>query len=88
MRSRLETETATYEAQKERLLAEHRGRFVLIHGAEIVGVFDTQSEALVAGYRRFGYVDLFTKRLQRREKALTLACVLPRPDGTKVQTRR
>ncbi len=88
MRSRLDTEIATYEANKERLLAEHRGRFVLIHGSEIVGVFRTQTEALVAGYQRFGYVDLFTKRIQRREKPLTLACVLPRPGGSKVPTRR
>jgi hypothetical protein len=88
MRSRLESESAAYEAHKGRLLAEHRGKFVLIHGSEIVGVFDTQGEALVAGYQRFGYVDLFTKRLLRRQKPLTLACVLPRSLGTKVSTRR
>ena len=79
---------AAYEAHRERLLAEHRGKFVLIHGSEIVGVFDTQDAALVAGYQKFGYVDLFTKRLLRREKPLTLACLAPRPGGSKLSPRR
>lgn len=87
MRSRLATEMAAYATHKERLLAEHRGKFVLIHGSEIVGVFDTQREALTFGYLRFGYVDLFTKRIQRRERRLTLAWVPPRHDGSEVPTR-
>lgn len=88
MSARLAIETATYEAHKERLLAEHRGKFVLIHGSEIVGLYDSQRDALVAGYGKFGYVDLFTKRLTRREKKLSLACAAPRPRGSKVPPRR
>ena len=88
MASRLALETATYQAHERRLLAEHRGKFVLIHLSDVVGVFETQQEALVAGYERFGYVDLFTKRIARREKPLTLACVPPRRDGPPVPPRR
>jgi hypothetical protein len=51
-------------------------------------VFDTQGDALVEGYRRFGYVDLFTKRLVRRERPLTLASVPPGRRGSKVPAPR
>lgn len=88
MSARLAMESATFETVKERLLAEHRGKFVLIHGSEVIGVFDTQGDALVEGYRRFGYVDLFTKRLVRRERPLTLASVPPGRRGSKVPAPR
>ncbi len=83
-----EMETATYEANKDRLLAEHYGEHVLIRGSEIVGVFPDHGAALKAGYLRFGYVDLFTKKIQRRERPLTLAAIPPRPSARKVQAHR
>jgi hypothetical protein len=40
----------TYRREVERLLAEgHEGRYVLIKGAEVVGVFDTWEDAATAG---------------------------------------
>jgi hypothetical protein len=49
----LETELATYEEHKAELLA-HKGRFVLIHGKQIGGLFDTYNDALEAGYKLYG----------------------------------
>jgi hypothetical protein len=45
-----------YETYKAKLpeLARHEGKFVLIHGADVVGLFDSYEEALAAGYQKIG----------------------------------
>ena len=49
----LDREWETYQANFPALLAKEAGRYVLIHGDQIAGVWDTQDEALEEGYRRF-----------------------------------
>jgi hypothetical protein len=56
-------EIATYEAKKSQLLAEHRGKFVLVHGAELSGIYDSEQNALEEGYRRFGPVPLLIQQI-------------------------
>ena len=51
--SGLSGELETYEAHKAELLAEHEGKFVLIKGDKIVGVYDTHEEALARGYQDY-----------------------------------
>jgi len=59
----LERELETYLKERPRLLAEGQaGRFVVIHGNEVLGVYDTLEEALEAGYNRFGLDELFMAR--------------------------
>ncbi|MBV9852002.1 MAG: hypothetical protein JO250_20240 [Armatimonadetes bacterium] len=41
----LEQETRTWLANKERLLQEAPGKFVVIKGDRIVGIFDDQTQA-------------------------------------------
>ncbi len=56
----LRAEIATYFRELPRLLAEgHEGRFVLIKGDQIVGIWDTSGDALQAGYDRFGVGEPF-----------------------------
>ncbi len=50
----LEKEIAVYDRERERLEREHRGKFVLIRGASIVGTFDTFEAAADEAVRRFG----------------------------------
>jgi hypothetical protein len=48
------TEWNTFRREVGRLLAEgHEGRFALIKGEQIVGIWDSRREALDEGYRRF-----------------------------------
>jgi len=55
----LEREWEAFLKEMPRLLAEgQRGRYVLIQGETVHGVWDTLDEALSAGYDRFG-VDPF-----------------------------
>jgi hypothetical protein len=49
-----------------RLLGEgQEGRWVLIKGEEIIGIFDTRREALSAGTRRFGLAPLLAEQILR-----------------------
>ena len=59
----LREELETYEANRERLLGEAARKYVLVHGTEIVGTFDTEGDAIAAGYQRFGNVAFLVKRV-------------------------
>lgn len=59
----LEQEMATYARLKNELLANHRGRFVLIAGDQFVGAFDTEQDAIREGYRLLGNVPFLVKRV-------------------------
>ena len=54
MSKTLDREIAVYERERERLEREHRGKFVLVRGDEIVGTFDTFQAAADEAVRRFG----------------------------------
>jgi hypothetical protein len=48
----LEKEMETYNARREELL-QHEGKFVVIHGDQIAGTWDTYDDALKAAYDKF-----------------------------------
>ncbi len=45
----LEKERAWYEANKADLLAKHRGKWIVVHGAKLIGVYDNSVEAYNKG---------------------------------------
>jgi hypothetical protein len=49
----LDHEMETYRKHLPALLEKDAGRFVLIHGDDLIGVFDTKEKALEAGYERW-----------------------------------
>ncbi|MFO0927720.1 MAG: hypothetical protein U0736_11890 [Gemmataceae bacterium] len=52
--SQIATEWDTYRREVGRLLREgHEGRFALIKGEQVIGLFATLEEARTAGYHRF-----------------------------------
>ena len=63
MADALETELKTYEAQKESLLA-HEGKFVVIHGTEILGTYASYEDALKAGYENYKLNPFLVKKIQ------------------------
>jgi hypothetical protein len=66
----LERELETYRREVARLLAEgHRDKFALIKGEQVDSVWDTQDDALRAGYDRFGLDEPFmVKQIKDAEK--------------------
>lgn len=67
----LERELATYEKNRDRLLAAAEGKFALICGEEVSGVFDTEMDAVSEGYNRFGNVPFLVKQILQVEVPLS-----------------
>jgi len=57
-------EEAAYARERERLLRDHLGKFVVVHQDEVFGPFDTLGEATLEGYRHFGDVPIIVKDIQ------------------------
>jgi hypothetical protein len=59
----LERELEVFRAELPRLLQEgHKGKFVLIYGEKVLGVFQTQDEAIREGYERCDLKEAFFTR--------------------------
>jgi hypothetical protein len=83
--SQIETEWNFFRKEWPRLLADgHEGRWVLIKGEEILGLFDSRDEAVTAGYDRLGVVPLLAQQILRSYRTIRAGnywrC-LPRPYG-------
>ncbi len=62
----LEKEQAAYARELPNLLASD-GKFVVIHGDDIAGIFDTYHDALKIGYERFKLEPFFVKQIKAME---------------------
>ncbi|MES2203128.1 MAG: hypothetical protein V4474_02300 [Patescibacteria group bacterium] len=58
----LEKEIATFNKNKEVLLREKRGRFILIKGDTIVSDFASYEDALADGYKHYGNTEFLVKQ--------------------------
>ncbi len=77
----LDTEMATYRRLKPELLADpaKRGQFVLIKGEELLGLFPTREEALLAGEERFLFEAYMVKQIVEVEPVYYFSRNLTRP---------
>lgn len=62
----LEKELATYQA-KLPTMKDHEGKFVLVHGEDIIDFFSTYEDAIKAGYQKFNLNPFLVKRVQATE---------------------
>jgi hypothetical protein len=67
----LKTELKTYEENFTALVAAHEGKFVLVHGDRVIGAFDSQLDAITAGYRQLGNVPFLVKQVLRVETPMS-----------------
>lgn len=65
----LEQELATY---KNRLaeMNEHQGKYVLIHGDQVVDFFAAYEDAIKAGYQQFKLEPFLVKQINTTEQVL------------------
>ena len=63
----LSIELEYFESQKAELLKHHEGKFALIVGRNLLGVFDTHEDAYKAGVAQMGNVPMLIKRIARDE---------------------
>jgi len=59
-----ELELATYEKLLPKLMKKDAGKFVLIMGDKLIGIYPTQWDAAKSGMEKFPYQDIFTRRIQ------------------------
>jgi hypothetical protein len=64
----LEREMATYRAKLPELLEKDAGRYVLIHGDDVIGVWDTKDEALHEGLERWLFEPYLVKQIVTHDK--------------------
>ncbi len=70
MTAELQKELATYEKHREELLGSSEGKYVLIYGDEIFDTYDSQKDAVSAGYKQFGNVPFLVKHIVEVETPL------------------
>ena len=64
----LETELGVFARMKAQLLTSYEGKFVLIHGEEFVGAFDSAENAYAAGVGHFGQEPFLVKKVTPQEE--------------------
>lgn len=69
----LATELNTYEQHRDELLETAEGKFVLIHGTEVAGMYEAQMDAINEGYWRFGNVPFLVKHILKVEVPLNFS---------------
>lgn len=63
----LEKEIATYNARLAELI-QHEGKYVLIHGEEVVDTYTSYEDAVKAGYNLFKLEPFLVKRIETVEQ--------------------
>lgn len=81
----LEKERKYFEAKRDEWLKKYFGKFLLIKGESLIGAFNTQTDALIEGARRYGLGSFLVRQVEESEEiiyipALTLG--LLRADTT------
>jgi hypothetical protein len=66
MSNPLATELATFEKMKEDLLCQE-GKYAVIFGADLLGVYDTYEDALKIGYEKCKLEPFLVKKIQAIE---------------------
>ena len=72
----LREELSTYEAHRVELLGSARGKWVLIHGSDVLGTFESQRDAIDQGYRTVGLVPFLVKQVVEVESPVNFASTL------------
>lgn len=71
----LSQELDTFEANRPRLLAAAKGKWVLIKGDRVVDTFESRADAVNRGHQEFGDVPFLTKRIAEIEIPLTFTSI-------------
>jgi len=59
----LQQELDFFEQQRVELFTRAPGKYALVKGAQLIGIFDTELEAIRAGYQRIGNEAFLVKHI-------------------------
>ncbi len=71
----LAEQLVTYRDHLDELL-RHKGKYVIIRGREIIGIYDDEQEALLEAATRFGVEPVLVKQIVAKEPTITLGGVV------------
>jgi hypothetical protein len=71
----LSREDATFERERARLVRDHLGKIVCIHGDDIVGVYDNVDDAVLDSCTRLGDVRLIYRTIREHDETAYIANV-------------
>jgi len=63
----LTTELETFNAKRQELLKDNQGKFAVIYGTELIGVFVSYEDALKAGLAKAGANPFLVKQISETE---------------------
>ena len=69
----LEKESQTFESRLMDLVKSDSGKFAVVYGDEILGIFETQGDALQAGYSKCGAKPFLVKQILAVSSPLSFA---------------
>lgn len=69
-KSLLEKELKAFGEEKEALLKTSVGKYALLKGKEIIGVFESQNDAIKVGIEKFGNEPFLVKKIEEVEQKL------------------
>lgn len=67
----LDEELQFFNEHKGQWLKTHKDRVALVKGRELIGWYDNENQAVVAGARRFGLQSFLAKRVEELEQEIT-----------------
>jgi hypothetical protein len=88
----LEKELSFFDKNLKNWLTKYPGKFIVIKEEELIGVFDTNEQALSAAASRFGLQSYLIRRVQEQQEdlklpALTLGLLYANPAHSTFSTR-
>ncbi len=69
----LDEEIETFKKNKENLLQDHLGKYVLIKKDKIIGTFFDKRDAINQGYKRFPNQEFLVKEIQECDEEIKLS---------------
>ena len=72
----LEIEQDYFARNKEELLKHHEGKFALISGESLIGIWDSQERAYREGVIRFGKASFLIKQVLEEEPVASIPLLL------------
>jgi len=64
----LSEEIRTFKQEHSHLMATARGKWALVHDSSVLGVFDSQMQAIEAGYAQLGNVPFLVRQVCRARR--------------------
>ena len=61
--SELETELRYFNQRRSELMRDASGKFALVKGEKLIGIFDSENAAIRHGYEALGNVSFLVKRI-------------------------